>query len=469
MKKTVLRKYAQLIAQTGVNVQPGQEVFIAADLDQPEFVKMLVEECYKRKAKKVVVDWSYQPLQKLHYRYRTMTTLSKLDNYEEARWQHYVDTIPCRIYLLSEDPDGLNGINQEKMAKSQQRLYPTIRKYRDQIENKYQWCIAAVPGAAWAKKLFPGLRTSQAMEKLWEAILSTSRVDEDPLAAWDAHNQDLHDRCQYLNSLHLRQLKYKSANGTDLTVGLIPEGQFCGGGETSLQEIFFNPNIPTEECFTSPMKGQAEGIVYSTKPLSYQGQLIDEFWIRFHEGKAVEWNAQVNNDLLTKLITMDQGSCYLGECALVPFDSPINQSGLLFYNTLFDENACCHLALGMGFADTIRDFQSKTLEECRSLGVNDSMVHEDFMIGSADLSIDGVCQDGKPSPCSGTAPGPSDTQTSKKYRRKIRRYFSMDTVQERVGPRTGDPADRALFAPYTHETPKRRNCNRFFQKIFGKS
>lgn len=398
MKKTVLRKYAQLIAQTGVNVQPGQEVFIAADLDQPEFVKMLVEECYKRKAKKVVVDWSYQPLQKLHYRYRTMTTLSKLDNYEEARWQHYVDTIPCRIYLLSEDPDGLNGINQEKMAKSQQRLYPTIRKYRDQIENKYQWCIAAVPGAAWAKKLFPGLRTSQAMEKLWEAILSTSRVDEDPLAAWDAHNQDLHDRCQYLNSLHLRQLKYKSANGTDLTVGLIPEGQFCGGGETSLQGIFFNPNIPTEECFTSPMKGQAEGIVYSTKPLSYQGQLIDEFWIRFHEGKAVEWNAQVNNDLLTKLITMDQGSCYLGECALVPFDSPINQSGLLFYNTLFDENACCHLALGMGFADTIRDFQSKTLEECRSLGVNDSMVHEDFMIGSAELSIDGVCQDGKTVP-----------------------------------------------------------------------
>ena len=136
MKKTVLRKYAQLIAQTGVNVQPGQEVFIAADLDQPEFVKMLVEECYKRRAKKVVVDWSYQPLQKLHYRYRTLTTLSKLDNYEEARWQHYVDTIPCRIYLLSEDPDGLKGINQEKMAKAQQRTYPTIRKYRDQIENK---------------------------------------------------------------------------------------------------------------------------------------------------------------------------------------------------------------------------------------------------------------------------------------------------------------------------------------------
>lgn len=221
MKKTVLRKYAQLIAASGVNVQPGQEVFIAADLDQPEFVKLLVEECYKRKAKKVVVDWSYQPLQKLHYRYRTLTTLSKLDNYEEARWQHYVDTIPCRIYLLSEDPDGLKGINQEKMAKAQQRTYPTIRKYRDQIENKYQWCIAAVPGAAWARKLFPGLRTSQAMEKLWEAILATSRVDDDPVAAWDAHNKDLHDRCQYLNSLHIRQLKYRSANSTAMQRFLI--------------------------------------------------------------------------------------------------------------------------------------------------------------------------------------------------------------------------------------------------------
>lgn len=160
MKKSVLRSYARLIARSGVNIQPGQEVFILAELDQPEFVQMLVEECYKCKAKKVVVDWNYQPLEKLHYRYRTLTTLGKLDNYEEARWQHYVDTIPCRIYLLSEDPDGLKGINQEKMAKAQQKRYPIIKPYRDAIENKYQWCIAAVPGKAWAKKLFPELRAS---------------------------------------------------------------------------------------------------------------------------------------------------------------------------------------------------------------------------------------------------------------------------------------------------------------------
>ena len=398
MKKTVLRKYAQLIAQTGVNVQPGQEVFIAADLDQPEFVKMLVEECYKRKAKKVVVDWSYQPLQKLHYRYRTMTTLSKLDNYEEARWQHYVDTIPCRIYLLSEDPDGLKGINQEKMAKAQQKRYPIIKPYRDAIENKYQWCIAAVPGKAWAKKLFPELRAGAAVEKLWENILATSRVDGDPIAAWEAHNKDLHDRCAYLNSLHIEKLHYTSATGTDFTVGMISEGRFSGGSEKSLQGIVFNPNIPSEECFISPKRGEAEGIVYSTKPLSYQGQLIDKFWIRFHEGKAVEWNAEVNNQLLTKLITMDEGSAYLGECALVPYDSPIRKSGILFYNTLFDENAACHLALGMGFADTIENFHERTLEECRALGVNDSMIHEDFMIGSEDMNIDAICADGKTVP-----------------------------------------------------------------------
>ncbi len=398
MKKSVLRAYARLIAESGVNVQKGQEVFITAELDQPEFVAMVVEECYRRKAKKVVVDWNYQPLTKLHVRHQSLTTMSTLDNYEEARWQHYVDTIPCRIYLLSEDPDGLRGVNQEKMAKAQQKKYPIIKGYRDLIENKYQWCIAAVPGVKWAKKLFPELRASQAVEKLWEAILHTSRVDDDPVAAWDAHNKDLKSRCDYLNGLGIRELQYRASNGTDLRVGMIPEAQFCGGGETSLQGIFFNPNIPTEECFISPKRGAAEGIVYSSKPLSYQGQLIDRFWIRFHEGKAAQWGAEENEALLTKLITMDEGSAYLGECALVPFNSPINETGILFYNTLFDENACCHLALGMGFADTIRDFEHKTLDECRALGVNDSMIHEDFMIGTADLSIDALCEDGRTVP-----------------------------------------------------------------------
>ena len=398
MKKTVLRSYAKLIATMGVNVQKGQEVFIVAELDQPEFVKMVVEECYRAGAKRVVVDWCYQPLDKIQVRWRSQKNLGTVADWEEARWKHYVDEIPCRIYLVSEDPDGMKGVNQEKMAKAQQAKYKVIKPYRDQLENKYQWCIAAVPGVAWAKKLFPNLSKAQAVEKLWEAILDASRVNEDPIAAWKAHNDDLAARCAYLNSLNIETLVYKSSNGTDLRVGMIPEAEFKGGGEYSLNNIFFNPNIPTEEVFISPMRGKAEGIVYSTKPLSYQGQLIENFSVRFEGGKAVEVHAEKNEELLKKLISMDEGAAYLGECALVPYDSPIQKSGLLFYETLFDENAACHLALGMGFADTIKDFDKYTLEECRKMGINDSMIHEDFMIGSADLDIDAVTRDGKTVP-----------------------------------------------------------------------
>ena len=395
MKKTILRKYAHLIAACGVNVQAGQEVFITAGLDQPEFVQMVAEACYKLGASRVVVDWDYQPLQKVQYKYESLETLGGLTGYQKARWEHYLEKIPCRIYLESDDPDGLKGIDQEKMLKAQQMRYPLIKGYRDELENKYQWCIAAVPGEAWAKKLFPELTKHQAVEKLWEAILTTSRVTEDPVAAWNEHNADLHDRCAYLNSLGVEKLHYTASNGTDFTVGMIPEAEFKGGGDTSLQGIFFNPNIPTEECFISPMKGVAEGKVVASMPLSREGQLIDGFWIRFHEGKAVEWHAELNEQLLTNIITADEGSAYLGECALVPFDSPIQKSGLLFYNTLFDENAACHLALGFGFPDTIKGFETKSLEECRALGVNDSMVHVDFMIGTADLNIDAITRDGR--------------------------------------------------------------------------
>ena len=395
MKKTVLREYAKLIVRCGVNIQKGQEVVIYADLDQPEFVQMVVEEAYKAKAKKVVVEWSYQPLEKIHVRYQSVKTLGTVLDWQKAKQEHLCEVIPARIHLISEDPDGLKGMNMEKVTKARQMSYPILKPYRDRRENKEQWCIAAVPGAAWAKKVFPGLRTSVAMEKLWEAILHTSRVTDDPVKAWEEHNADLQARCDYLNSLHIRSLHYTADNGTDLTVGMIEEGRWCGGGEKSLQGIFFNPNIPTEECFISPKRGEAEGIVYSTKPLSYRGQIIDKFFVRFENGKAVEVGAEQGEELLKSMVSMDEGAAYLGECALVPQKSPICESGILFYNTLFDENAACHLALGMGFADTIDDFQNKTLEECRALGVNDSMIHEDFMIGCDSMNIDGICEDGK--------------------------------------------------------------------------
>ncbi len=395
MKKTVLREYAKLIVRCGVNVQKGQEVLIYAELDQPEFVKMVVEEAYKAKAKEVTVHWNYQPLDKIHTRYQSVKTMGEVKQWQKERQQHYCDALPCRIHIISEDPDGLKGMNMTKVAKARQLTYPILKPYIDQREGKQQWCIAAVPGAAWAKKVFPGLPKGKAIEKLWEEILSTSRVDEDPIKAWEKHNKDLHDRCAYLNSLGIESLHYTADNGTDLTVGMIPEARFCGGGETSRQGIYFNPNIPTEECFISPMRGKAEGIVYSTKPLSYQGQIIDNFSIRFENGKAVEAKAEIGEELLNTMISMDEGAAYLGECALVPQASPICQSGVLFYNTLFDENAACHLALGMGFADTIEDHHNKTLEECRALGVNDSMIHEDFMIGCAPMNIHATTRDGK--------------------------------------------------------------------------
>ena len=394
MKKTVLREYAKLIVTCGVNVQKGQEVMIYADLDQPEFVQMVVEEAYKRKAKKVSVEWSYQSLEKIHVRYQSVTTLGTVTEWQKAKQEHICQVLPCRIHIISEDPDGLKGMNMDKVTKARQMSYPILKPYRDRRENREQWCIAAVPGKAWAKKVFPRERTSVAMEKLWQVILSCSRVDEDPVKAWQEHNQDLHDRCAHLNSLKIRSLHYTADNGTDLTVGMIPEGMWRGGGDTSLQGIFFNPNIPTEECFISPKKGQADGIVYSTKPLSYRGQLIDEFWIRFENGKAVDSGARQGAELLATMLSMDEGAAYLGECALVPQRSPICESGILFYNTLFDENAACHLAMGMGFADTIDNFQDKTLEQCRELGINDSMIHEDFMIGCDSMNIDGICEDG---------------------------------------------------------------------------
>ena len=396
MKKSILREYAKLIVRCGVNVQKGQEVLIYAGLDQPEFVAMVVEEAYKAKAGLVAVNWNYQPLTKLHARYQTVKSLGTVHEWEKAKLQHYVDSVPCRIHLISDDPDGLKGVNTAKLAKGRQLSYPILKPYSDARNGQEQWCGAAVPGVAWAKKLFPTLSKNQAVEKLWEAILSASRVlDGDPIENWAKHNENMANHCKYLNDLKIEKLHLFADNGTDLTVGLIAEGQFCGGGETTKSGVFFNPNIPTEECFTSPKRGEAEGIVHSTKPLSYQGQLIDKFWMRFENGKAVEAHAEIGDEVLQTMLNMDEGARYLGEVAIVPQSSPINQSGLLFFNTLYDENAVCHLAVGMGFMDCLTDYHNRTLEEGRQLGINDSMIHTDFMIGCDTMNIDAICADGK--------------------------------------------------------------------------
>lgn len=396
MQKTVLKNYAKLLARVGLNVQKGQEVIIVAELDQTEFVAYCAEECYRAGASKVRVEWTSQPLARLGAQFRSEKVMGEVLPWQEEKLRQEVHTLPARLYLDSEDPDGMNGIDAEKYARAVQARQQIIKPYRDKMENRYQWCIAAVPGRAWAKKVFPKDTSSMAEEKLWRAILSSSRALEgNPVANWLEHDRELEARCAYLNALRLRSLVYRGDNGTDLRVGLMDEGVFAGGGESTLAGIYFNPNIPSEEVYTTPMRGEAEGIVYSTKPLSWQGQLIRNFSVRFSEGKAVEVHAAQGESVLKKMIGMDEGAAYLGECALVPHRSPISDSRILFYNTLFDENAACHLALGRGFFNCLRGYEDMTEEQIRSAGVNDSMIHTDFMIGNDALDIDGVTQSGE--------------------------------------------------------------------------
>ena len=396
MDKERLKKYAQLIVKCGLNVQNGQEVIVRCDLDQPEFVAMVVEECYKAGAERVNVEWSYMPVTKLNYIYRSEESLADFSAEDKAKMDRRLEKLSCLLWLDSDDPDGLTGTDHEKIARARMKRYPFVKPYNDALENKYQWCIASVPGKAWAKKVFPGITEEDAVEKLWEAILYTSRVDDDPVAAWARHNKTLAQRCKFLNEYKFDRLEYKSSNGTDFTVGLIDKGIFAGGGETTLgSNIYFNPNIPSEEVFTSPMRGRAEGKVVATKPLSYQGKLIENFWMEFKDGKVVDTYAEKNGDLLKQMVSMDEGAAYLGECALIAFDSPINNTGILFYNTLFDENASCHLALGRGFNNCLENYENYSFEQCKEIGINDSMIHVDFMIGSKDMSIVGITKDGK--------------------------------------------------------------------------
>ena len=396
MKKSVLKKYANLIVEVGANVHKGQDVELYVNVDQELLASYIVESCYKHGARRVNVRWQSDVVSRVHYKKGSVKALSTFENYEIERQKYLCDKLPAFIYIESSDPDAMKGVNQQKVAKISQLTYPVIKPFRTQRENKYQWIIAGAASPAWAKKVFPNLPKKKAVEALWDAILKTSRCEGDPIKNWKDHNEDLSKRVKALNSMNLDYLHYTSKNGTDFKVWLLPNVNWLAGGETTLgSNIYYNPNIPTEECFTSPCKGKAEGIVYSTKPLSYRGELIEDFSIRFKDGKAVEVKAKKGEELLKQMISMDENACYLGECALVPYDSPINNTGILFYNTLYDENAACHLALGRGFTNLVQDYEKYSEEELLKMGINDSQIHVDFMIGSKDLSIVGHTRDGK--------------------------------------------------------------------------
>lgn len=397
MKKSVLKSYAKLIVRVGANVQKKQDVVIYASVDAAYFVKYVIEEAYKAGARRVSVDWSFQDLTKLTYKHASTKDLCEFPKWQEERLAYRAETLPATIHILSEDPDGLNGIDQNKMLEVQKVVGPIRMKYRDAMDNKFQWTIAGIPSEAWAMKVFPNEGKKKAVDMLWDAILKVSRAVGNPIENWANHNKSLMEKTDKLNAYGIKKLTYKSSNGTDFTVEIHKDMIFAAGGEKTLSQVYYNPNIPTEECFTSPIKTSANGVVYATKPLSVRGVLVDSFGFRFENGAIVEViceNEEYKN-VLEKLISTDEGARMLGEVALVPYNSPINETGVLFYNTLYDENACCHLAIGRAFNECVRDYQKKSEEEINAIDLNKSLIHVDFMIGSEDLSIVAETYDGK--------------------------------------------------------------------------
>lgn len=399
MNKTMQRKYARLLVRTGVNVQKGQMLIVRAGTEIDSFVELLVEEAYRAGAGEVRVEWENQMLTKLDYRHRTLRSLSTVTAWQEAKLKEQAETLPALVRLVSDDPDGLRGVNAEKLQKVRQNRYPILKPYQDQMDNRHQWLVAAVPGKAWAKKMFPSLRPAAAVEKLWQAILETCLVtpENDPLAAWEAKDREMEERCRVLNACRFDSLEYHSGLGTDFRCDLMPRSLWCAGADQTLNGVCFNPNMPTEEVFTTPWKGRCEGRLVASMPLSYQGTLIEDFWIEYRDGRAVNWDARTGKEALDGILRSDDGSLMLGELALVPVDSPISRQKLLYYSTLFDENASCHVAIGRGYTACVEGFADMTGEELHALGVNESQVHVDFMIGTPDLSVIGW-KDGKATP-----------------------------------------------------------------------
>ena len=390
------REYARLIVQKGVNVKKNQDVVSSASIDDKDFVALVMEEAYLYGARSVTVDWKFTTSTLLAYKYETTETLSEICDWQKAKLQHRVDTLPAQIHITSEDPDSMKEIDQEKMMQVRRVTGPVLRKYRDAMDNKFQWTIAGIPSKGWAKKVFPELSEEEAVERLWKEILKVSRVDGNAISNWEKHNQFIHEKCAKLNSLNIKTLHYTNSLGTDFYVDLIPGVEFTGGTSTLIDGTCYNPNIPTEECFVSPNKHSANGVVMSSKPLSVMGKLVNNFGFRFENGKVVEvLGTEEDKPLLEKLVSLDEGARMLGEVALVPYSSPISLSNVLFYNTLYDENAACHLALGAGFPDTIKGFEKMTEEEIKAFDLNESMIHVDFMIGTKDLDIVAITHDGQ--------------------------------------------------------------------------
>jgi aminopeptidase len=394
-----LSKYAELVVKVGVNIQKDQFLYIAASTDSLELARLITRKAYEAGARQVFVDISDDQIARTRYELAPEGTFDFFPEWKKTEREWLAENGAAFISIVSQSPDLLKGVDSKRIATFQRAAGTALDKYRQYVQSdKISWTVIANPSQDWAAKVFPELDAEQQVPALWDAIFKATRSDlEDPVQAWVEHNDTLHEKVHYLNERKYAKLHY-TAPGTDLTIEL-PKGHlWCGAGSINEKGDSFMANMPTEEVFTVPHKDGVNGYVSSTKPLSYGGNIIDNFKITFENGRITKVEAEQGEEVLKTLVATDEGSHRLGEVALVPHDSPISNSGLLFFNTLFDENASNHLAIGSAYAFCIEGGKTMNREELEANGLNQSITHVDFMIGSAEMNIDGITEDGQIEP-----------------------------------------------------------------------
>ncbi|SHH64685.1 Leucyl aminopeptidase (aminopeptidase T) [Caloranaerobacter azorensis DSM 13643] len=400
MDNVLLEKYAHLVVKTGVNIQKGQILVITSPIECAPFTRMVARVAYQEGAKDVVVKWTDELFLKIRYKHAPEEVFEEFPEWIKEFYMYYMKQGAAFLSIAASDPELMKDVDPKRIAKERKVSSISLKEYRESLmSNRNVWSIVSVPTRAWARKVFPELPEDDAVEKLWEAILKAVRVDtEDPVASWEEHKNNLKKSLEFLNSNNFKLLHFKNSLGTDLKIELPESHIWLGGSDYTPEGIEFIANMPTEEVFTLPKKTGVNGTVVSSKPLNYNGNLIENFTLTFKDGKIVDFKAEKGYESLKQLIETDEGSHYLGEVALVPYDSPISKSNVLFYNTLFDENASCHLAIGKAYPVCIKNGENMSKEELEKLGVNDSLTHVDFMIGTEDLEIIGITAEGKEVP-----------------------------------------------------------------------
>ena len=398
MNTDLLKKYSALVVRVGVNLQKNQPLVIHAPITCADFVHALASEAYDVGAYDVAVNWNDEGFSHIRFQKANEVRFREFPAWRKAFYDGYAAQGAAFISIAASDPDLYSDIDPKRLTEASRTAGQALMDYRARLmSNKNTWCVVAVPTTAWARKVFPDISEGEAVERLWTEILSAVRVSEheDAISTWRTHIDVLQKRTAFLNAHAFSELHYQNDLGTDLRIEL-PKGHvWMGGAEKSATGTLFAANLPTEEVYTLPKRNGVNGTVVASKPLHYNGNLICGFTLTFHEGKVVAYKAEQGEEHLKELLSTDEGASFLGEVALVPYDSPISQSGILFYNTLFDENASCHLAFGKAYPTCIEDGENMTEDELRQHGVNHSLVHEDFMIGTKDLTVVGRTSSGE--------------------------------------------------------------------------